>query len=120
MKTIQGGSFDSPSETRTFASGKIDILSFEGASVAKATFEPGWRWSQSVKPVVGGDSCRQHHLGYAVSGRLKVVADDGTEMEAGPGDVYVVQPGHDAWVVGDEPFVGLEFQGRTVETYGKE
>jgi hypothetical protein len=77
--------------------------------VGRATFRPGWRWSTDVKPVVGTDSCQLAHSSYVVSGRFHVRMDDGTERELGPGDAHVVSAGHDAWVVGDEPCVAIDF-----------
>ena len=117
MASIEGKSFDSSDETREFSSGKLDVLKFEGATVGRVTLEPGWRWSENMKSRVGTDSCQQHHLGYVLSGSLHVVADDGSEADANPGDAYQIRPGHDAWVQGDEPFVALEFQSKTAETY---
>ena len=78
-------------------------------TVGRAKLEPGWRWSNDVKPIAGTTSCQVHHKGYVVSGRLHVVMDDGTEADLGPGDAHEVPPGHDAWVVGDEPYVGVDF-----------
>jgi len=112
-------SFDSPDESRSIGKGEVNVVSFDTATAARATMNAGWRWSTDVKPIVGTDSCQADHLGYGLSGRLHVVTDDGVEAEIGPGDAYVVHPGHDAWVVGDEPFVGLEFQSKTAETYAK-
>jgi quercetin dioxygenase-like cupin family protein len=117
MAGLEGKGFDSPDETREFSNGKLDVLRFEGATVARVTLQPGWRWSESVKPIVGTESCQQHHLGYVVSGSLHVVADDGAEADVRTGDAYQIRPGHDAWVQDDEPFVGLEFQAKTAETY---
>ena len=77
----------------------------------RAIFEPGWKWSESVKPIAGTDSCQVAHMGYQISGRMKVRMDDGSEQEFGPGDAGVIPPGHDAWVVGDEPVVFIDFQG---------
>lgn len=107
-------SFGSPDETRQFADGKgkLELVNLgNGGAVGRATFEPGWRWSEHVKPIVGTDSCQVAHLGYVVSGRMRLRMDDGTEHEVGPGDVLVAPPGHDAWVVGDEPNVQVDFQG---------
>ena len=112
--------FDSPDETRTFDKGRIDVVNLESQTVGRATFEPGWRWSDCVKPIVGTDSCQAHHVGYIVSGRIHVLMVDGTEFEAGPGTAYEIQPGHDAWVVGDDRFVGLEFQGKTAAEFAKQ
>jgi mannose-6-phosphate isomerase-like protein (cupin superfamily) len=81
---------------------------------AKATFEPGWRWSQSLKPIQGTDSCQVHHHGYVVSGRLHITMDGGSEAEVGPGDVVTIPPGHDAWTVGDEPCVFFDFSTQVV------
>jgi hypothetical protein len=111
--------FDQPDETRTFEHGILHGVQLVGSSAGRARFEPGWRWSTSVKPLVGGDSCGMHHVGYAISGTLHVVTDEGEELELSAGDVYEILPGHDAWVVGDEPFEGLEFQSATVQSYGK-
>jgi hypothetical protein len=112
-------SFDAPDETRPVGRGKVEVANFDSATVGRATLEPGWRWSEDVKPIVGGDSCQGDHLGYVVSGRLHVLTNDGSEVELGPGMTYVIHPGHDAWVEGSEPFVGLEFQSHTAQTYGK-
>jgi mannose-6-phosphate isomerase-like protein (cupin superfamily) len=117
MAGIEGKSFDTADETREFSNGKLDVIRFEGATVGRVTLQPGWRWSESVKPIAGTESCQQHHLGYVVSGSIHVVSDDGTEVDAGAGDAYQIPPGHDAWVAGDEAFVGLEFHAKTADTY---
>lgn len=111
--------FDKPDETRSFDKGKLDVVHLAGSTAARATFEPGWRWSTSVKPIVGTDSCQGHHVGYVLSGALHVVTDQGDEIDIGPGDVYELLPGHDAWVVGDEQYSALEFQSKTAEEYAK-
>ncbi len=87
------------------------MVNVTGATIGRATFEPGWKWSDCVKPIVGTDSCQTLHTGYVVSGRINIVMNDGTEREFGPGDAYRIEPGHDAWVVGNEPYVGLDFTG---------
>jgi hypothetical protein len=110
-------SFDSPDETRTPDRTRVEVVRFPDGSAARFTFQPGWRWSESVKPVVRTESCRVRHVGAIVSGRLHVVHRDGTEGDAGPGDAYVIEPGHDAWVVGDEPVVAFEFE--SADTYAK-
>jgi hypothetical protein len=110
-------SFDSPEETRSFEHGKVDVIHLSGSTAARMTLEPGWRWSTSVKPIVGTDSCEGHHLGYCISGSLHVATDDGTEFDIAPGDGYEILPGHDAWVPGDETFSALEFQSKTAEQY---
>jgi quercetin dioxygenase-like cupin family protein len=106
-------SLESPEETRPFedGKGKLELVNLEGGPVGRATFEPGWQWSKHVKPIAGTDSCEAAHMGYFVSGRMKVVMDDGEEMDYGPGDFAVMAPGHDAWVVGDEPCVVIDWQG---------
>jgi hypothetical protein len=111
--------FDQPDETRTFEHGELQGVQLVGAMAGKATFQPGWTWSHDVKPLAGTERCEAHHIGYALSGQLHVVTAEGEELEISAGDVYEVLPGHDAWVVGDQPFEGLEFQSGTVETYAK-
>ncbi len=100
-----------PDETRTFDYGKLELVTLEGVVFGRATLKPGWRWSTSVKPLVGTESCQAPHLQYHVAGRLHVVMDDGTEAEFGPGDVSFLPPGHDAWVVGDDPVVVVDISG---------
>jgi len=102
-------------EVRDFANGKLEISSVGGTMVARATFQPGWRWSESVKPVVGGDSCQVRHQGYCVAGRLGIKMDDGTEFEIGPGDAYDIEAGHDGWVIGDDAYVGVDFSTAMVD-----
>jgi hypothetical protein len=110
MAQIEVKNFDSPDETRPFeGKGKADVLNIGGKVVGKAVFDPGWKWSENVKPIAGTDSCQVSHLGYVISGRMKVYMDDGSEAEVGPGDVMAIPPGHDAEVVGDEPCVSLDF-----------
>ncbi|MBM2810717.1 MAG: cupin protein [Chloroflexi bacterium] len=112
MATLEAKNFDKPDEVRPFvAHGKMDVVKLSDGFVGKAVFEPGWRWSQDVKPIAKTDSCQAHHLGYVLSGRMRVRMDDGAEAEVGPGDVVKVDPGHDAWIIGDEPCVMLEFAG---------
>jgi quercetin dioxygenase-like cupin family protein len=109
---LESKSFSTPDEVRPFTGkGQVEILKLADGVVGKATFEPGWRWSEHVKPIAGTDSCQASHMGYVVSGRQRVVMDDGSEMEYGAGDVVAIPPGHDAWVVGDEPCVILDFAG---------
>ncbi|MFD4357179.1 cupin domain-containing protein [Nocardia sp. NPDC058518] len=113
MSALVRMSFDAPEETRPFEQGKgrLDLVNVEGGPVGRAVFEPGWRWSDHVKPIAGTDSCQAPHIGYCLSGRLVVEMDDGERQEFGPGDVMIVAPGHDAWTVGDEPCVMLDWQG---------
>jgi mannose-6-phosphate isomerase-like protein (cupin superfamily) len=109
--------FDNPDETRPFEKGRAEVVEVSGLSLMRATFEPGWTWSECVKPIAGGDSCQVSHKWYVVSGRMKMRMDDGTELEWRAGDVGVIPAGHDAWVVGDEPFVFIDFEGG--ETFAK-
>jgi quercetin dioxygenase-like cupin family protein len=105
-------SFDSPDEVRPMSGkGQVEIVKVGDGVVGRATFEPGWRWGEHVKPIAGTDSCQSTHVGYVLSGRQKIVMEDGSELEVGPGDVIAIPPGHDAWVVGDEPCVVLDFAG---------
>jgi len=105
--------FDSPDETRPFEAGmgKVEVINTDGGVVGRATFEPGWRWSKHVKSIAGTDSCQAAHTCYLVSGRMMVVMDDGEEIEYGPGDFASIAPGHDAWIVGDERCVVIDWQG---------
>lgn len=107
--------FDSPDETRPFEEGKgrLDLVNSEYGSLGKATFEPGWQWSKHVKPIAKTDSCLTTHTAYVISGRIKVVMNDGEEMEYGPGDFMVCPPGHDAWIVGDQQCIIIDWQAFT-------
>jgi len=91
--------------------GFLEFINTDSGPVGRATFEPGWKWSEHIKPIAGTDSCMVAHTGYFVSGRMKVVMDDGAEMEYGPGDLMIASPGHDAWILGDEPCVVIDWQG---------
>jgi hypothetical protein len=104
-------SFGSPDETHEFPNGHAEVVSIGGGEVGRIVFEPGWRWSNDVKPIAGTDSCEAPHFQYHVSGRLAIRMDDGTEITAGPGDVTSLPEGHDAWVVGDEPVVVVDGYG---------
>ena len=110
-QAMQVASFQKPTETRTFPKGKVELVKIAGDTVGRATFEPGWKWSTSVKPVVKTDSCQMPHVNFHLSGRLMVQMDDGTKQEFGPGDIGVVPAGHDAWVVGSEPVVVMDISG---------
>ena len=107
---IEVKSHDTPDETRTPEKTRVEIVHVGPLALGRLTMQPGWRWSECIKPVVGTDSCQVEHLGYSVSGRIKIEHDDGTTLEIGPGEAYLIAPGHEAWVVGDEPFVGVEFK----------
>ena len=109
--------FSHPDETRTPDKTTVEVVNIGDGQIGRFTFEPGWRWSECVKPVVGTELCQVEHVGYCVSGRMIVRHEDGTEGELVAGEVYRIAPGHDAWVVGDEPCCGVEFQ--SAATYAK-
>jgi hypothetical protein len=111
MHETEHRSFDAPDETRTFPHGRAEILKVGGGEVGRLVFEPGWRWSTDVKPIAKTLSCEAPHFQYHVSGRLAIKMDDGRQMIAGPGDVTSLPSGHDAWVVGDEPVVTVDWFG---------
>lgn len=101
----------SPDEVRKFGNGQIDVVNIGGGSVGRVRLEPGWKWSNDVKPIAGTDLCEAAHFMYQISGRMHLVMNDGSEHETGPGDVLLIPAGHDAWVVGDEAVVGIDWAG---------
>lgn len=110
MASAEVKSFDRPEESRPFeGKGKADVVTIDGRSVGRATFEPGWKWSVNVKPIMKTDSCEGDHLGYCLQGRLRVRMNDGTTVEFGAGDAFHIPPGHDAEVVGNEACVAVDF-----------
>jgi uncharacterized cupin superfamily protein len=110
MAEMEVKNFDSPDEVREFeGNGRAKVVNVAGQTIGRGTFEPGWRWSENVKPIAGTDSCQVSHLGYVLSGRMKVFMDDGAEVDVGPGDVVAIPPGHDAEVVGDEACEMVDF-----------
>lgn len=111
MQKTEHGTFQTPDEVREFPNGRAEILNAGGGQVGRLIFQPGWRWSDHVKPIAGTASCEAPHFQYHVSGRLAIRMDDGTEFIAGPGDVTSLPKGHDAWVVGDEPVVVVDWYG---------
>jgi hypothetical protein len=110
VASIESRNLDEPDESRTPDKTEVNVIKIGGNEVGRFTFEPGWRWSECVKPVAGTDSCQLEHIGYAVAGSIHVEHEDGTSVDIGPGEAYVIAPRHDAWVVGDEQFVGIEFK----------
>jgi mannose-6-phosphate isomerase-like protein (cupin superfamily) len=110
-------SYATPDDVREFPHGRVEIVKVGGAEIGRLTLEPGWRWSNDVKPIAGTDLCEAPHMQYHVSGRLHVVMGDGTEFDARPGDVTSLPQGHDAWVVGDEPAVVVDWYGAS--TYAR-
>lgn len=117
MRALEKKSLDSPDETRDLSGkGKVEVVKIGDMTVSRSTFDPGWRWSEHVKPIVGGESCQALHRSFVISGRLHVKSNDGSEEEYKAGDVWLIQPGHDAWVVGNDKVVALDF-APTAATY---
>jgi hypothetical protein len=119
MAGVEVGDFGSPDETRTPEKTMVEIVRVGGANVSRMRLEPGWSWADCIKPLAGGDSCQAHHVGLLQSGTMRVRHEDGSEQEIRAGQPYVIEPGHDAWVVGDEAVVGFEFDSRTAEEWAK-
>ena len=117
MAGVEGRNFESPDETRTPDKTTIELVNLAGGQIGRYTFQPGWRWSECIKPVAKTETCQVEHVGYVVSGSLSIEHEDGSTGEATPGTVYRIGPGHDAWVLSDEPVVVVEFQGAA--TYAK-
>ena len=117
MAHLQRRRFTDPDDVRTVPNGRIDVVELDDRVVGRMTYEPGWRWSVDVKPIAATDSCQFHHLGVTLSGVLRAQMGDGTELEIGPGDVFEIPPGHDAWVVGSEPWVSVDFEA--MRAYGR-
>jgi class 3 adenylate cyclase len=107
---LQRRRFSEPDEVRKTPSGQVEIVSLDDRVIGRMTYQPGWRWSSDVKPIAGTATCQFHHVGVTISGRLRVQMADGVELEVGPGDVFEFPPGHEAWVVGDEPWVSVDFE----------
>lgn len=118
MARITKKSLDgSPDDTRSFEKGKIDLATMGDFTIGRAEFEPGWSWEKCVKPIAKTESCQAPHTQYVIAGRMKVVMDDGAEEEFGPGDVGIIPPYHNAWVLGNEKFVAIDLTG--MKTYAK-
>jgi len=111
IEKMQKKSLSRPDETRAFEKGKVELVSVGDVTFGRLSLEPGWKWSACVKPIAQTQSCEASHLTYHVSGRLRIRMDDGAEQEFGPGDVSFIPPGHDAWVVGNEPVVAIDISG---------
>jgi quercetin dioxygenase-like cupin family protein len=111
MSELRIERFEQPTTTRVLEKGRFELVEIGGLTLGRATYEPGWKWSQHVGPAAGTESCKVEHVGLVVSGRAAVRMDDGTEVVMEPGDLFHVPPGHDSWVVGDEPYVSLHFMG---------
>jgi class 3 adenylate cyclase len=117
MARLQRRRFSEPDEVRTMPNGTVDVVSLDDRIIGRMTYQPGWRWSVDVKPIAGTQSCQFHHVGVTISGRLRVATADGLELEVGPGDVFEFPPGHDAWVIGDVPWVSVDFEA--MRTYAR-
>ena len=112
MARLQRKDLANPDEVREFPGGsRVEIFQLEDVVVGRTVWLPGWRWSEVVKPIAGTELCEYHHLGYSISGRFRVAMPDGTEMEIPPNHVYEIPAGHDAWVVGDEPWIAIDWAG---------
>ena len=118
MKKLEVKGFSNPDEVRTFEKGKLELIKVGGALIGRATLQPGWKWSESVKPIAKTESCEAPHFQYHASGTIRIRMDDGTERDVKAGEVSLVPTGHDAWVVGNEPVVLIDFQG--MADYAKE
>jgi mannose-6-phosphate isomerase-like protein (cupin superfamily) len=118
MAGVMKKSFDSPDETRTPDKTEVRVVDLGGVKAARITFQPGWKWSECIKPIAGTESCEVHHNGYVESGVMHLVMDDGAEFDLGPGDAFVAPPGHDAWVVGNAPCVAFDFSS-DIQLYAK-
>ena len=103
--------FDHPDEVRTFEKGKFELVKVGGMTIGRATYEPGWKWSVHVGKMTGAKSCEVEHVGMVISGRATAAMDDGRVIEMKAGDIFYIAPGHDSWVVGNEPYVSLHFLG---------
>lgn len=111
-------SIDSAAEVREFPQGRVEVVTVGNCTLTRSTMQPGWRWSECVAPIAGTETCQVPHDGYAVSGVLRVRHED-REIDVNPGDAYSIGPGHDAWVVGDEPWVGVDFSMAMATTFAK-
>jgi len=120
MAGVEKADFDSPDETRTPEKTRVEVVKMGSATAARLTMEPGWTWAECVKPVAGTESCQHRHVGVVQSGAMRITHDDGTVLELTQGDAYVIEPGHNAEVVGDEPFVGFEFEQKAAEEYARQ
>ena len=119
MAGVRKKEFGAADEVRTPDKTRLEVVDLGGVKAARMTAQPGWRWSECIKPVVETDSCQAHHVGTVVAGSMHIVHDDGTELDIAAGDAYVIEPGHDAWITSTEPFVAFEFDSGTAASFGK-
>jgi mannose-6-phosphate isomerase-like protein (cupin superfamily) len=117
LSGAESKNFKNSSDTRDFPKGRLDVVTVGGKSIGRAVFQPGWKWSESIKPIAKTTSCEASHLGYVISGSMTVVMDNGTTMHLGPGDAFAIPPGHDAWIDGNEACDLVDFVG--FETYAQ-
>ena len=117
-QNLEAISFSNPHEIRVFPKGTVELIKMGDVTFGRATFEPGWRWSTHVKPIAGTNSCQAAHLGVQLSGTMHIKMDDGTELDIGPGQAINIPPGHDGWVVGDEPVIAIDISG--MENYARQ
>ena len=110
-QTTEHRTFATPDETRTFTNGRLELLKVRGSDIGRLVLEPGWRWSNDVKPIAGTELCEAPHFQYHVAGTLRIAMADGTTFDAVPGDVTSLPAGHDAWVVGEEPVIVVDWYG---------
>lgn len=120
MAGVERRPFDSPDEVRSPEKTRADVVHLGAMTAARLTLEPGWSWAACIKPIAGTERCQLKHVGVVQSGRMRVTHQDGTTIELGAGDAYVIEPGHDAEVVGDAAFVGFELEQKTAEVYARE
>jgi hypothetical protein len=119
MAGIASKSFETPDERRAPDKTQVEVVDLGSVKAARMTLQPGWRWSECIKPVAGTESCQVHHVGTVAAGQLHIEHQDGSTADVRVGDAYVIEPGHDAWVVGSEPFVGYEFDSQAAQTYAE-
>jgi hypothetical protein len=119
MAGIASKSFETPDERRAPEKTQVEVVDLGSVKAGRMTLQPGWRWSECIKPLAGTEMCQVHHVGTVASGQLHVEHQDGSSADVVPGDAYVIEPGHDAWVVGSEPFVGYEFDSQAAQTYAE-
>ena len=119
MPSLQKKDFASPDDTRKPDKAVVEVVKLGEVTAARMTIQPGWKWSECIKPVVGTESCQARHVGVLHTGRMKVVHDDGSEIEVGPGEAYIFEPGHDGWVEGDEAAILYEFNTEAIEHFAE-
>jgi hypothetical protein len=119
MPSIRKKSLNAADDVRTPPNTRVETVGIGGVKVGRIQLQPGWKWSEAIKPIAKTEFCEAAHRGYVISGRIHIVGNDGLELDLAPGDVYSLEPGHDAWVVGNEPWVALEFEQRTIEEYAR-